>query len=132
MFPENFVKTKHALMHSDLYSLLEQSRVHPKVSLAQYFIQSVRAMEIIYSLEKEKRGIYAGSIGYFAFSKDIDTCIAIRTMLFKNGNVYFQAGGGIVYDSVPEEEYEETINKLRSNVTAIEKAELFHQSSTPL
>jgi anthranilate synthase component 1 len=90
----------------------------------------IRAMEIIYSLEKEKRGVYAGAVGYFSFSGDLDTCIAIRTMLFKNGHVYLQAGGGIVYDSVPEDEYEETINKLRSNVTALEKAEQFyHQQS---
>jgi anthranilate synthase component 1 len=90
---------------------------------------SVRAMEIIYQLEKEKRGVYAGAVGYFSFSGNLDTCIAIRTMLFKDGNVYLQAGGGIVYDSVPEEEYEETLNKLRSNVTAIEKAESYYSKT---
>ena len=90
----------------------------------------IRAMEIVYSLEKEKRGIYAGSVGYFSFNGDLDTCIAIRTMLFKDKHVYLQAGGGIVYDSVPEDEYEETLNKLRSNVTAIEKAEQFYHNIT--
>ena len=88
----------------------------------------IRAMEIIYNLEREKRGIYAGAVGYFSFDGDLDTCIAIRTMLFKDKFVYLQAGGGIVYDSVPEDEYEETLNKLRSNVTAIEKAEAFYQN----
>lgn len=63
------------------------------------------------------------STSYFAYSGVIDTCIAIRTMVFKDGHVYLQAGGGIVYDSVPEDEYEETVNKLKSNVAAIEKAE---------
>lgn len=92
----------------------------------------IRAMEIIYSLEQEKRGIYAGSVGYFSFDGDLDTCIAIRTMLFKDKHVYLQAGGGIVYDSIPEDEYEETLNKLRSNVIAIEKAENFyHNISNP-
>lgn len=80
----------------------------------------------MYSLEKEKRGIYAGAVGYFAYSGSIDTGIAIRTMLFKDGNVYLQAGAGIVFDSDPLSEYEETVTKLISNVKAIEMAELFH------
>ncbi|RKP03635.1 hypothetical protein CXG81DRAFT_29220 [Caulochytrium protostelioides] len=83
----------------------------------------VRAMELIYQLEKEKRGIYAGAVGYFSYTGDVDTCIAIRTMLFKDGNVYLQAGGGIVHDSVEEDEYIETINKLGSNVAALDEAE---------
>eukprot|EP00842_Homolaphlyctis_polyrhiza_P007040 jgi/Hompol1/925/HPOL_005459-RA len=83
----------------------------------------VRAMQLIYDLEKEKRGVYAGSVGYFTYSGGLDTCIAIRTMVFKDGYVYLQAGGGIVFDSDPEAEYEETINKLRSNVVALEAAE---------
>lgn len=83
----------------------------------------VRAMQLIYELEKEKRGVYGGAVGYFGFSKTIDTCIAIRTMVFKNGHVYLQAGGGIVHDSDAEAEYIETINKLKSNVVALEKAE---------
>jgi anthranilate synthase component I len=76
------------------------------------------------SLEKERRGVYAGAVGRWDFAPDeMDTCIAIRTMLFKNGTVYFQAGGGIVFDSVEEEEYVETINKLTANVRAVEAAE---------
>ncbi|KXS17590.1 anthranilate synthase component I [Gonapodya prolifera JEL478] len=88
----------------------------------------VRAMELIYELEREKRGIYAGSVGFFDYAGNIDTCIAIRTMLFKNGVAYLQAGGGIVYDSDPDAEYEETINKLKSNITALARAELHYSS----
>ncbi|KAI8918136.1 ADC synthase [Entophlyctis helioformis] len=83
----------------------------------------VRAMELIYELEGEKRGVYAGAVGYFGYSGGLDTCIAIRTMVFKDGHVYLQAGGGIVHDSEPTAEFEETVNKLRSNVVALEAAE---------
>ncbi|KAJ3193053.1 hypothetical protein HK101_005523 [Irineochytrium annulatum] len=88
----------------------------------------VRAMQLIGELEGERRGVYAGAVGYFSYSGNLDTCIAIRTMTFKDGNVYLQAGGGIVYDSVPEDEFEETINKLKSNVTAIQTAEEYFLS----
>lgn len=70
-----------------------------------------RAMEIIDSLEENKRGIYAGAIGWFGFDGNMDTCIAIRTIIFKNNNAYIQAGAGIVADSVPESEYDETLRK---------------------
>ncbi|KAJ3021281.1 bifunctional tryptophan synthase trp1 [Thoreauomyces humboldtii] len=88
----------------------------------------VKAMELIYELEGEKRGIYAGAVGYFAYSGGMDTAIAIRTMLFKDGYVYLQAGAGIVYDSVPVTEWEETVSKLKSNVTTIKKAEEYYQN----
>ncbi|WP_261852474.1 anthranilate synthase component I [Clostridium folliculivorans] len=71
----------------------------------------IRAMEIIEELEKEKRTVYAGAIGYFSFNGDMDTCIAIRTVVLKDGKGYVQAGAGIVYDSIPEMEYEESYNK---------------------
>lgn len=71
----------------------------------------IRAMEIIDELEDTKRGIYAGAVGYFSYNGNMDTCIAIRTILFKDGYAYVQAGAGIVYDSVPESEYMETLNK---------------------
>lgn len=84
----------------------------------------IKAVELVSGLEGERRGIYAGAVGRWDFADDeMDTCIAIRTMVFKNGLVHLQAGGGIVYDSVEEDEYIETINKLRANVTAIEGAE---------
>jgi anthranilate synthase component 1 len=91
----------------------------------------IRAMQIIYELEKEKRGVYAGAIGYFGYSGGLDTCIAIRTMLFKDGHVYLQAGGGIVFDSDPDDEYLETVNKLRSNVVAIQEAESMFRNTPP-
>lgn len=81
----------------------------------------VRAMELICTLEEERRGLYSGSVGYFSFSGFLDTAIAIRTIVVKNGKVYCQAGGGIVYDSDPYDEYMETVNKLYSAVRTVEK-----------
>lgn len=95
----------------------------------------IKAIEIVSSLEREKRGVYAGAVGRFDFAEDeMDTCIAIRTMTFKNGVAYLQAGGGIVFDSVEEEEYIETLNKLGSNVRALEQAEsefVLHKNCQP-
>ncbi|KAF8352329.1 ADC synthase [Amanita rubescens] len=86
----------------------------------------IKAIELVYSLEKERRGVYAGAVGRFDFADDaMDTCIAIRTMVFKDGVAYLQAGGGIVFDSVEYEEYMETINKLKGNVRALEVAERY-------
>jgi len=79
----------------------------------------IRAMEIIEELEPEKRGIYAGAVGYIDFRGNLDTGIAIRTIVCRDGMAYFQAGAGIVYDSLPEREYEETINKARALMTAL-------------
>ncbi|KAI0003213.1 ADC synthase [Russula compacta] len=85
----------------------------------------IKAIELVYGLEQERRGVYAGAVGRFDFANDaMDTCIAIRTTVFKNGVAYLQAGGGIVHDSVEEDEYYETINKLKSNTKALEDAEL--------
>ncbi len=83
----------------------------------------IRAMEIIAELEPEKRGPYAGAVGYFSFSGNMDMAIAIRTMVVTKGIAYTQAGGGIVYDSVPEREYEETMNKAQALLKAIRQAE---------
>ncbi len=71
----------------------------------------VRAMEIIDELEPEKRGVYAGGVGYFSCAGDMDLCIALRTAVLKDGTLYVQAGGGVVHDSDPETEYQETVNK---------------------
>jgi anthranilate synthase component 1 len=71
----------------------------------------VRAMEIIDELEPEKRGIYGGGVGYFSAGGDMDMCIALRTAIVKDQNLYIQAGGGVVYDSDPEAEYMETVHK---------------------
>jgi len=82
-----------------------------------------RAMEIIEELEPVRRGPYAGAVGYFSFSGNLDTCIIIRTIVIKGNQAYIQAGAGIVADSVPEREYQETINKARALIKAIEMAE---------
>ena len=84
----------------------------------------VRAMEIIADLEQERRGVYAGAIGYASFAGSLDTCIGIRTMVVKDGVAYLQAGGGIVFDSVPATEFQETVNKLAAPMRAIDQAEL--------
>jgi len=83
----------------------------------------IRAMEIIAELESEKRGVYAGAAGYFSFSGNMDMAIAIRTMVVKNGIAYTQAGCGVVYDSIPEREYEESMNKAQALLKAIKQAE---------
>lgn len=83
----------------------------------------IRAMEIIEELEPTKRGPYAGSVGYFDFSGNMDMCITIRTIIFKNKKAYIQAGAGIVADSDPENEYMETVNKAKGMFKAIEMAE---------
>ncbi|MFH1853843.1 MAG: anthranilate synthase component I [Candidatus Omnitrophota bacterium] len=83
----------------------------------------IRAMEIIDELENTKRSYYAGAVGYFSFSGNMDTCITIRTMLVKGKDAYIQAGGGIVADSVPSREYQETVNKAKAMIKAIEAAE---------
>ena len=85
----------------------------------------VRAMEIIDELEKDRRGVYAGAIGYFSANGSMDTCIALRTAVIKDGTMYVQAGGGVVADSDPEAEYQETVNKARALVRAAEEAVRF-------
>src|SRR5438552_3565455 len=84
----------------------------------------VRAMQIISELEGFRRGVYAGAVGYvFPAERAMDTCIAIRTLVFRDGSCYLQAGGGIVADAIPEEEHQECLNKLAALETAIELAE---------
>ncbi len=81
----------------------------------------IRAMEIIDELENLKRSLYAGAIGYFSFSHNMDTCIAIRTIVYKDGFAYVQAGAGIVADSLPEKEYQESVNKAQAMMEAIKR-----------
>ncbi len=83
----------------------------------------VRAMQIIDELEHHRRGPYAGAVGYIDFTGNMDTCIALRTIVIQDQTVYVQAGAGIVADSVPDSEYQETLNKARGVLTAIEIAE---------
>ncbi len=89
----------------------------------------VRAMEIIDELETEKRGVYAGGVGYFSAAGEMDICIALRTGVLKDKTLYVQAGGGVVYDSVPEDEYVETQNKARALMNAAIEAGRFGRGS---
>src|SRR4028118_546358 len=83
----------------------------------------VRAMQIINEVEPTRRGPYGGAIGYFSFGGNVDTCITLRTIVVKDGTAYVQAGGGVVADSVPANEYDETRNKARAALRAIALAE---------
>ena len=83
----------------------------------------IRAMEIIAEIEGEKRGPYGGAVGYFSFSGNMDTALVLRTGVYKDGVMYVQAGGGVVSDSTPGDEYEETVHKAGALMRAIERAE---------
>ncbi len=102
----------------DIYDILQASFPAGTVSGAP----KIRAMEIIDELENVARGPYAGCVGYFSFSGNLDTCITIRTIVVFNGKTYIQAGAGIVADSDPKKEYIETINKAKAQIMAIELA----------
>jgi anthranilate synthase component I len=80
-------------------------------------------MQIIAEVEGQRRGVYAGAVGYIGFDGGMDTCIAIRSLTLKNGVAYAQAGGGIVADSEPEAEYRETESRLAATLRAVEEAE---------
>jgi anthranilate synthase component I len=82
----------------------------------------VRAMQIIAEQEPTCRGTYAGAVGYFSFSGNLDSCIAIRTLVLRNGKAYLQAGGGLVADSTPEGEYQESVSKARAGMRALAQA----------
>ena len=84
----------------------------------------VRAMQIIDEMEKSKRGAYSGAVGYFGFDGNHDSCIALRTVVLRGEKAYVQAGAGVVADSVPEKEYNETVNKAKGMMRAIERAKL--------
>jgi anthranilate synthase component 1 len=103
----------------DAYALLRATFPAGTVSGAP----KVRAMEIIEELEGLRRGPYAGAVGYFGFNGNVDTCIAIRTILIQDAVAYLQAGAGIVADSDPTREWEETLHKARALSVAIEMAE---------
>jgi anthranilate synthase component 1 len=87
----------------------------------------IRAMQIISELEPDRRGLYAGAIGYFSFNGNLDTCIVIRTILMQGQKAFIHAGAGIVADSDPETEYQETLNKARAMLKALELAEGWRQ-----
>jgi len=118
------------VMHlvSSIYGILQKGKNAFDVLMAAFPAGTVsgapkiRAMEIIDELEKQRRGPYAGAVGYFGFSGNMDFCITIRTMLVKNNKIYIQAGAGIVMDSKPENEFIETQNKARGMIKAIKHA----------
>jgi anthranilate synthase component 1 len=87
----------------------------------------VRAMQIIAEQEPTCRGSYAGAVGYFGFSGNLDSCIAIRTVLLKDGQAYLQAGGGLVADSTALGEYNESVNKAKAGLKALALAQTFHR-----
>lgn len=89
----------------------------------------IRAMQIIDELENTRRGVYAGAVGYFSYTGNTDTAIALRTLLIKNNRVYIQAGGGVVADSDPAAEFEESVNKARAMVRALQAAREFETAA---
>jgi anthranilate synthase, component I (EC 4.1.3.27) len=90
----------------------------------------VRAMQIISELEHLARGVYGGAVGYIDFNGNMDTCIAIRTFVLNKGKAYLQAGAGIVYDSNPDKEFEESMNKMRANLEALEIVSKFNDATS--
>lgn len=115
----HITSTVHGQLREELTSIDAIRSILPAGTLSG--APKVRAMEIIEELEDEKRGIYGGGIGYIGFDGNLDTCIAIRTVVKKDGIAYVQAGGGIVLDSDPELEYEESINKATALFVAMKK-----------
>jgi anthranilate synthase component 1 len=87
----------------------------------------IRAMEVISELEGEQRGVYAGAVGYFSHSGNQETAIALRTMVLKDGRAYIQAGCGVVADSDPAAEYQESLNKAKALLRALDEAERIAQ-----
>jgi anthranilate synthase component 1 len=131
MIIENYSHVMHIVSHVegklrpefDAFDLLDATFPAGTVSGAP----KVRAMEIIHELEKGPRGPYAGAVGYISYDGSSDTCIAIRTMVMQGQQISVQAGGGVVADSVPANEYQESINKAKALFTAVEKAEQNHK-----
>jgi len=127
MYVENYSHVMHIV--SDVSGELRED-LHPIDVLKSVFpvgtvsgAPKVRAMQIIEELEPERRGVYAGAVGYISFDGNLDTAIVIRTAIMKGKDIFVQAGAGIVADSIPEREYEETINKAKALIKAIEVAE---------
>ncbi len=127
MYIEKYSHVMHIV--SDVSGELKKE-LHPLDVLKSVFpvgtvsgAPKVRAMQIIEELEPEKRGAYAGAVGYVSFDGNLDTAIAIRTAVVVDDTIYVQAGAGIVADSVPEKEYEETVNKAKAVMKAVEIAE---------
>ena len=126
MHVERYSKVMHLV--SDVKGLLRDDKTALDALLAVLpagtlsGAPKVRAMQLIDQLENKRRGLYGGTVGYLGFDGNIDTCIAIRTVLFKNQKAYVQAGAGIVADSIPKKEYDETQKKALAVINAIKDA----------
>jgi anthranilate synthase component 1 len=128
MIVERFSHVMHIVSHvqghlregMDAYDLIRATFPAGTLSGAP----KIRAMEIIEELEGTRRGLYGGAVGYFSYGGSMDTCIAIRTLLMRGKKIYLQAGAGLVADSNPTSEYQETLNKARAIAVAIENAEI--------
>ena len=126
MYVERYSKVMHLVsdvkgkLRQDCKPLNALQAVLPAGTLSG--APKVRAMEIIDELENKKRGLYGGTVGYFGYNGDMNTCIAIRTILFRNGKAYVQSGAGIVADSDPEKEFAETNQKAKAMLNAIKEA----------
>ncbi len=122
----HIVSSVEGVLRDDLTSLDALRSCFPAGTVSG--APKIRAMEIIAELETDVRGAYAGAVGYVDFAGGMDTCIALRTMVVRDGVASLQAGGGVVADSSPEGEYAETLHKMRALVRAIEKAELIERT----
>lgn len=120
----HIVSTVTGTLRNDISSLEAFRSIFPAGTVSG--APKIRAIELIQQQEKTRRGVYAGSVGYFTYGGELDTCIAIRTIVMHNNIAYLQAGGGIVFDSDPTFEFEETINKLNGNLAAIAQAEKYY------
>ena len=127
MFVEKFSHVMHLVSHvtgklrPDMSALDALRATFPAGTVSG--APKIRAMEIIAELEGTQRSIYAGAVGHVGFNGDLDTCIALRTMVVRDGVAYVQAGGGVVADSDPTAEYHESCNKAAALLRAIEVAE---------
>ncbi len=118
----HIVSNRHDEMRDDMTSCLDVLQVDPAGRHPAAGAPKVRAMEIIDELEPDKRGIYGGAMGYLGWNDNMDMAIAIRTAVIKDQTLWVQAGAGIVADSQPDAEWEETQNKARAIVRAVELA----------
>jgi anthranilate synthase component 1 len=129
MVIERYSHVQHIVSHvegrlrGDLDALDALRCCHPAGTVSG--APKVRAMEIIDELEKDKRGVYAGCVGYFSAAGEMDSCIVLRTALIKDGTMYVQAGAGIVADSNPASEQAECVNKAKALFRAAEEARRF-------
>ena len=113
--------TVKGLIREDRDALDAVSSILPAGTLSG--APKIRAAEIINELEDNKRGIYGGAVGYLSFTGNLDLCIAIRIAFRKNGKVFVRSGAGIVADSDPEKEYQESLNKARAVIVTLEHAQ---------